>query len=118
MLPPCPESGMPTVPTPDWERRSPEAAGLDPDAVAAAVDYHKTHETPHTQVAYDFSTSERGLRQREGEHGTVLGPIRPPGRAERAGPEGRLGRGRVRRHDAPRRVGQSRSSVGISTTAF
>lgn len=68
----------------DWERRSPEELGCDAGRLWAGIDYHKTHETPATVVAYDFSTHEEALRTMEGEHATVIGPM--PDR--RGGPNG------------------------------
>lgn len=75
---------MDAPPIADWERRDPGGVGLHADRLGDAIDYHKTHETPATVVGYDFSTHERALRELEGEHAPLIGPM--PDR--RAGPNG------------------------------
>ena len=67
----------------EWERRDPEAVGLDPEAVEAAVDYHRLNGTPREQINYDFADHET-WDEAEGEHGQRIGP-HP---ARRGGPAG------------------------------
>lgn len=66
-----------------FDRVDPEDAGLDPDAVADAVDFHLTHGTPDEQVAYHMPDLEP-FDETEGELGGFLGPV--PDR--RGGPAG------------------------------
>jgi len=63
-------------------RTDPADAGLDPEAVAAAVEYHKTHDTPADQVRFDHG--EETWNEAEGEYGHPVGPM--PDR--RGGPSG------------------------------
>jgi len=67
----------------EWERRDPEAVGLDAAAVEAAVNYHKRNGTPHEQINYDFADHEV-WDEAEGEYGRRIGP-HP---ARRGGPAG------------------------------
>lgn len=71
---------------PEWtgriERADPEAADVEPDRLADAVVYAKTHDTPAHQVRYDFS--DDAWAEAEGEHGGRIGPM--PDR--RGGPAG------------------------------
>jgi CubicO group peptidase (beta-lactamase class C family) len=68
---------MTYVPPPGkWEARAPEALGLRPEALAAAVEYHRAHES---RWARDFMTRSGrfvGVAD-EPEDSEVLGPIRP-----------------------------------------
>src|SRR5271154_5822019 len=72
-------------PYPAWERSEPQAAGLDPAAIAAAARHAAEHETPWSRdlarmVATDF--------REEPPSNETLGPVRP-----RGGPNGVLLRG-------------------------
>lgn len=69
--------------TNEWERRDPRAVGLDPEAVGAAVNYHKRNGTSHEQINYDFADHET-WDEAEGEYGRRIGP-HP---ARRGGPAG------------------------------
>lgn len=74
-----------------FDRVAPEDAGIDPDAVADAVDFHLTHGTPPEQLPYHLPDAEP-FDETEGELGALLGPM--PDR--RGGPAGTiLHRGRV-----------------------
>jgi CubicO group peptidase (beta-lactamase class C family) len=74
-----------------FDHVDPEDAGLDPDAVADAVDFHLTHGTPPEQMPYHLPDVEP-FDETEGELGALLGPM--PDR--RGGPAGMiLHRGRV-----------------------
>ena len=68
---------MSYVPLPGvWEQRPPSTLGLRVDALAAAVDFHRTHES---QWARDFKTESGryiGVAD-EPPDSRVLGPIRP-----------------------------------------
>jgi hypothetical protein len=80
-----------TPPFPDgreWPRADPAEVGMDPEAVAAAVDFAKTHDTPHEQVNHDFAASAE-WDESEGEHGSRIGPM--PDR--RGGPSGMVLKG-------------------------
>ena len=66
-----------------FDRVDPEAAGFDREALAAAIEYHQTHGTPHEQVNYDFANLDP-WDEREGEYGRRIGPM--PDR--RGGPAG------------------------------
>lgn len=66
-----------------FETADPAEAGVDPDDLADAVEFHLTHGTPREQVAYDFSNREP-WDESEGELGYRLGPM--PDR--RGGPAG------------------------------
>jgi hypothetical protein len=69
---------MSYVPGRDWESRPPHTVGLSADALAAAVDYHRTHESRWPR---DFIT--KGGRyigvDDEPADSAVLGPVRPRG---------------------------------------
>ncbi len=52
-------------PTGDWERRRPDEVGMDPDLLAAAIEYARSQETSKPM---DFSDQEEIF-------GTLLGPI-------------------------------------------
>lgn len=75
-------------PHPDWERRLPEGADLDPAAIAAAARHAAEHETPWSRdlaymIANDFGE--------EPPWNESLGPVRP-----RGGPNGlALHQGRI-----------------------
>jgi len=74
---------MPDRATDGLARADPAECGVDPNGLAAAVEYAKTHDTPREQVRYDFA----GVDQwdgTEGEHGGRIGPM--PDR--RGGPSG------------------------------
>jgi CubicO group peptidase (beta-lactamase class C family) len=70
---------MPTYfPGPDerWERRAPERVGMDPDLLAAAVEFTTRHETPWSRDLHAvLSDNNRG----EGPPGAIIGPVRPRG---------------------------------------
>jgi len=66
----------------EWSVADPGDVGLDPDALADAVEYALLHGTPPDQVAYDFSNV--GWTESEGEYGELIGPM--PDR--RGGPAG------------------------------
>lgn len=61
----------------DWERRKPEAVGMAPDLVDAAVLYALEHETSMSQ---DLEGYMRG-RLADIPHGEILGPMKPRGGA-------------------------------------
>ncbi|MGZ0745790.1 serine hydrolase domain-containing protein [Haloparvum sp. AD34] len=56
-----------------FESADPEEVGLDPDAVADAVDYHLTHGTSHETINYDFGNMDP-WDESEGEYGEQIGP--------------------------------------------
>ncbi|MEF8841084.1 MAG: serine hydrolase [Haloarculaceae archaeon] len=58
----------------EFERRSPEAVGLDPERLREAVDYAKVNDTPAEQVRFDLVNRER-YDESEGEHGEIIGPM-------------------------------------------
>jgi CubicO group peptidase (beta-lactamase class C family) len=70
---------------PAWERCAPEAAGLDPAAIAAAARYAAEHETPWSRDLARMVTSDFGEAPPWNE---PLGPVRP-----RGGPNGLVLRG-------------------------
>lgn len=65
------------VPGQQWAQRPAHAVGMDAGALAAAAAYTETHETPWPRDV------EQGLRTtllaNEGEHGAIIGPMRPRG---------------------------------------
>ncbi|MCL9816948.1 serine hydrolase domain-containing protein [Natronocalculus amylovorans] len=67
------------------ERASPTDMGIDPDAIADAIAFHKTHDTLAEQVAYDFSNLDP-WDEAEGPYGRRLGPMPP----RRGGPSGMI----------------------------
>jgi CubicO group peptidase (beta-lactamase class C family) len=73
---------MSYVPGDEWEARTPAALGLSPDALAAAAEYHRAHES---SWARDFLTRSGRYIGVADEPATseVLGPVRP-----RGGPNG------------------------------
>lgn len=74
---------MPSIETDGWVRVAPETVGLSADALARAVDYAKTNDTPAAEVAYDFSNLDP-WDEAEGEYGNRIGPMP----ARRGGPNG------------------------------
>ena len=66
-----------------WIACDPASVGVDPDALAEAVDYHRRHGTPHEQVNYDFGNLDT-WDDSEGEYGERIGPMPP----RRGGPSG------------------------------
>jgi CubicO group peptidase (beta-lactamase class C family) len=75
---------MTYCPRPDhWETNPPADLGLAPDAVAAAIDYHRAHETRWRR---DFTTASGryiGVADEPPAPDDVLGPVEP-----RGGPNG------------------------------
>ena len=69
-------------PHPAWEPCAPEAAGLDPAAIAAAARHAAEHETPWSRDLARMVTSDFG---EEPPWNEPLGPVRP-----RGGPNGLL----------------------------
>lgn len=72
----------------EWRAKPPAELGLRADAVAAAIDYHRAHETPWRR---DFLTPAGryiGVADEPPAPGDVLGPVRP-----RGGPNGLVLRG-------------------------
>ena len=43
----------------EWETREPDAIGIDPDALEAAIAHHQTNATPHEQVNFVHSFPTR-----------------------------------------------------------
>jgi CubicO group peptidase (beta-lactamase class C family) len=81
---------MPDFPSPHpvWERCEPAAAGLDPEAIAAAVRHAIEHETPWSR---DLAAMVRTDFGEEPPWNEPLGPVRP-----RGGPNGLIVRaGRI-----------------------
>jgi CubicO group peptidase (beta-lactamase class C family) len=75
-------------PDADWPTCTPAEAGLSPDALAAAIEYHRAHETAWRR---DFLTDAGryiGVADEPQSPDDVLGPIRP-----RGGPNGVIVRG-------------------------
>jgi len=71
-----------------WQARPPDALGLRPDGLAAAIDYHRAHETRWRR---DFLTDAGryvGVADEPPAPDEVLGPVRP-----RSGPNGLIVRG-------------------------
>jgi CubicO group peptidase (beta-lactamase class C family) len=65
----------------DWDGITPERAGFDPAALAAAIEYHRAHETDWPESMYMpdgryVGTAKIGDRP---EHAAVIGPVRPRG---------------------------------------
>ena len=83
-------------PHPDWQRRYPEEAGLDPAAIAAAARYAAEHETPWSRDLAHMVATDFGEAPPWNE---TLGPVRP-----RGGPNGL----RAARRPDRRRVGRHR----------
>jgi len=80
---------MTHVPPPgDWPSRSPEALGLDPDRLAAAVEYHRGHESRWRRDFLTDSGRYIGVADEPPAPDDVLGPIRL-----REGPSGIVVRG-------------------------
>ena len=52
-----------------WQRRRPEQAGLDADALAGAVDWAEAHET---RVSRSLKDALDDLTQGEGVHAAIL----------------------------------------------
>jgi CubicO group peptidase (beta-lactamase class C family) len=72
----------------DWTARPPAERGMDPDGLAAAIAYHRAHET---RWRPDFLTAAGryiGVADEPPAAGDVLGPVRP-----RGGPNGIVVRG-------------------------
>ena len=72
-------------PHPDWQRRYPEEAGLDPAGIAAAARYAAEHETPWSRDLAHMVATDFGEAPPWNE---TLGPVRP-----RGGPNGLVLRG-------------------------
>src|SRR5271170_5536479 len=70
---------------PAWESSAPEAAGLDPAAIAEAARHAAEHETPWSRDLTRMVTSDFG---EEPPWNEPLGPVRP-----RGGPNGLVLRG-------------------------
>jgi CubicO group peptidase (beta-lactamase class C family) len=70
---------------PDWEHCRPEAAGLDPAAIAAAARFAAEHETPWSRDLAHMVATDFGEAPPWNE---TLGPVRP-----RSGPNGLVVRG-------------------------
>src|SRR5215510_5961161 len=73
---------MSDVPGADWETRAPDALGMDPDRLAAAVSYHVAHESAWPRDFITPSGRYIGVED-EPADSEVLGPIR-----RRGGPNG------------------------------
>ena len=69
-------------PRDEWRVREPRELGLDPKALAAAVDYHLAHESPWPRDFIVSSGRYTGVAD-EPPDSEVLGPVRP-----REGPNG------------------------------
>src|SRR5689334_18158292 len=72
-------------PHPDWQRRDPKEAGLDPAGIAAAARYAAEHETPWSRDLAHMIATDFG---EEPPWNETLGPVRP-----RGGPNGLVLRG-------------------------
>jgi hypothetical protein len=59
-----------------WERRAPGQVGLDPDRLAAAVEFAAQHETPWSRDLHAVLSENN---QGEGPHGAIVGPVKPRG---------------------------------------
>jgi CubicO group peptidase (beta-lactamase class C family) len=80
---------MSDVPAPaDWEARPPGALGLRADALAAAAEYHRTHESAWPRDFITPSGRYLGVADEPPAPDDVLGPVRP-----RGGPSGLVVRG-------------------------
>jgi CubicO group peptidase (beta-lactamase class C family) len=73
---------MSYVPGEEWEARSPAALGLNPQAFAAAAEYHRAHESTWPRDFINPSGRYMGVDD-EPPTSEVLGPVRP-----RGGPNG------------------------------
>lgn len=60
----------------EWETRSPSEAGMDPDAVAAAVAFAVSHESPFGHDLREY-LEQRGLAA--GPYGEIIGPLKDRG---------------------------------------
>src|SRR5437763_2518991 len=63
-----------------WQTKPPAELGLDPDALAAAIEYHRQHETTWRR---DFTTASGryiGVADEPPAPDEVLGPVAPRGR--------------------------------------
>ena len=71
---------MTPVPGAQWSARAPAALGIDPDAVAAAVEFHRAHESAWPRDFITPSGRYIGVED-EPADSLVLGPVRPRGSA-------------------------------------
>ena len=67
----------------DWQVRAPEELGMDAAALAAAIAYHREHETRWRPDFLTKSGRYIGVADEPPAPGDVLGPVRP-----RGGPNG------------------------------
>jgi len=80
---------MPYYPSRDhWEVRPPAEPGLAPDRLAAAIEYHRAHETRWRRDFITASGRYIGVADELPARGNVLGPVEP-----RGGPNGLVIRG-------------------------
>jgi len=70
-------------PRDDWQAKPPPALGMRPDGLAAAVEYHRAHETRWRRDFLTDSGRYIGVADEPPAAADVLGPVRP-----RGGPNG------------------------------
>ena len=70
-------------PRDQWETRPPAELGLDPEALAAAIEYHESHESTWRRDFITASGRYIGVADEAPAEGDVLGPVEP-----RGGPNG------------------------------
>ena len=69
---------MPYFPSRDhWDAKSPAELGLAPDTLAAAIDYHKSHETTSFRDFLTASGRYIGVADEPPAPDDVLGPVEP-----------------------------------------
>src|SRR6186713_1850577 len=69
---------MPYFPSRDhWDAKPPAELGLAPDAVAAAIDYHTSHETTWRRDFLTASGRYIGVADEPPAPDDVLGPVEP-----------------------------------------
>ncbi len=72
----------------DWQTKPPAALGMRADGLAAAIEYHRAHETSWRRDFLTASGRYIGVADEPPAPGDVLGPVRP-----RGGPNGLILRG-------------------------
>jgi CubicO group peptidase (beta-lactamase class C family) len=72
----------------DWQTKRPAEVGMTAEGLAAAIDYHRAHETTWQRDFLSESGRYIGVNDEPPAPGDVLGPVRP-----RGGPNGLILRG-------------------------